>query len=40
MLRTNIEYGGCSVTKRSRALRSATHCASTTSCAGNVELPK
>ena len=40
MLRTRMEYGGCSVTKRSRARRSATHCASTISWAGKVELPK
>ena len=29
MPRTSSEYGGCSVTKRSRPRRSATHCAST-----------
>ena len=38
--RTRMEYGGCSVTKRSRERRSATHWASTISWAGNVELPK
>ena len=38
--RTRMEYGGCSVTKRSRARRSATHWASTISWAGKVELPK
>ena len=38
--RTSIEYGGCSQTNRSRPRRSATHCASTIWCAGNVELPK
>ena len=38
--RTSSEYGGCSQTNRSRPRRSATHCASTISCAGNVELPK
>ena len=40
MERTNTEYGGCSVTKRSRERRSDTHCASTISWAGKVELPK
>ena len=40
MPRTSIEYGGCSHTKRSRPRRSATHCASTISDAGNVELPR
>ena len=37
MPRTKIEYGGCSQRKRSRPRRSATHCASTTSCAGKVD---
>jgi len=40
MPRTRMEYGGCSVMKRSRPRRSATHCASTICSAGNVELPK
>ena len=39
MPRTKIEYGGCSVTKRPSPRRSATHCASTISCAGNVDEP-
>ncbi len=34
MPRTRIEYGGCSQMKRSRARRSATHCASTMVDAG------
>ena len=37
--RTRIEYGGCSVTNRSRPRRSAVHWASTISDGGNVELP-
>ena len=38
--RTKIEYGGCSHTNRSRPRRSATHCASTMSSAGNVDDPR
>ena len=37
--RTRMEYGGCSVTKRSRPRRSATHCASTIWPAGKVDDP-
>jgi hypothetical protein len=39
MLRLTIEYGGCSVRKRSRPRRSATHCASTISEGGKVDVP-
>jgi len=39
MLRLTIEYGGCSVRKRSRPRRSATHCASTISEAGKLDAP-
>src|SRR5580658_3169859 len=39
MPRFRIEYGGCSVRNRSRPRRSATHCASTRSEAGIVEVP-
>ena len=39
MPRLTIEYGGCSVRNRSRPRRSATHCASTISEAGNVDDP-
>ncbi len=34
-----MEYGGCSVRKRSRPCRCATHCASTMSEAGKVDEP-
>ena len=39
MPRLRIEYGGCSVRKRSRPRRSATHWASTMSEAGKVDDP-
>jgi hypothetical protein len=37
--RISIEYGGCSVTNRSRPRRSEVHCASTIWLAGNVDDP-
>ncbi|RPK53292.1 hypothetical protein EES40_01445 [Streptomyces sp. ADI93-02] len=39
MPRFRIEYGGCSVRNRARPRRSETHCASTISEAGKVEVP-
>ena len=35
-----MEYGGCSVVGRTWPRRCAVHCASTSSSAGNVEVPK
>jgi len=40
MFRVRIEYGGCSVTKRSRPRSRAIHCASTTAEGGKVEWPR
>jgi len=39
MPRLRIEYEGCSARKRARPRRSAPHCASTISDAGNVDDP-
>ena len=40
MPRVRIEYGGCSVTNRSRPRSRAVHCASTIADTGNVEWPR